>query len=97
MPAGATLATNGYKVYTRTATIAGTVSNPNDIVVVPGTPPCVADIVTDGVVNGADLALVLTNWGSCPSSTCVADIDRDGVVGASDLSIVLASWGGCAN
>jgi len=53
--------------------------------------------VTDGVVNGADLALVLTNWGSCPSSTCVADIDRDGVVGASDLSIVLASWGGCAN
>ena len=97
VPAGATLTTNGLKVYTRTATIAGTVSNPNDIVVVPGTPPCVADIVTDGVVNGADLALVLTNWGSCPSSTCVADIDRDGTVGASDLSIVLASWGGCAN
>lgn len=64
---------------------------------VPGARPCVADIVTDGVVNGADLALVLTNWGPCASSTCVADIDRDGTVGASDLSIVLASWGGCAN
>jgi hypothetical protein len=97
VPAGATLTTNGLKIYTRIATIAGTVSNPNDIVVVPGTPPCVADIVTDGVVNGADLALVLTNWGPCAGSTCVADIDRDGVVGASDLSIVLASWGGCAN
>jgi hypothetical protein len=97
VPAGSTLTTNGYKIHTRAATIAGTVSNPSDIVVVPGTPPCVADIVTDGVVNGADLALVLTNWGPCASSTCVADIDRDGTVGASDLSIVLASWGGCAN
>ena len=97
VPAGATLVTNGLKVYTRTATIAGTVSNPSDIVVVPGTPPCVADIVADGVVNGADLALVLTNWGPCATSTCVADIDRDGTVGGSDLSVVLAAWGGCAN
>ena len=97
VPAGALLLTNGHRIYTRTATIAGEVSNPDDIVIVPGTPPCVADIVTDGVVNGADLALVLTNWGPCASSTCVADIDRDGTVGASDLSIILASWGGCAN
>ena len=97
VPAGATLVTNGLKVYTRVATIAGTVSSPSDIVVVPGTPPCVADIVADGVVNGADLALVLTNWGPCATSTCVADIDRNGTVDAADLSAVLVGWGGCAD
>jgi hypothetical protein len=97
VPAGAPLTTNGLKVYTRIATIAGTVSNPNDIVVVPGTQPCVADIVADGVVNAADLALVLTSWGPCATGTCVADINRDGTVNAADLSEVLVAWGGCAN
>jgi hypothetical protein len=97
VPAGATLTTNGFKIYTRVATIAGTVSNPSDIVVVPGTPPCVADIVADGVVNGADLALLLVNWGPCASSTCIADIDRSGTVDAADLTAVLVAWGNCAD
>ena len=97
VPAGATLTTNGYKIYTRVATIAGSVSNPNDIVVIEDAPPCVADIVTDGVVNGADLALLLVNWGPCAGSTCIADIDRSGTVDAADLTAVLVAWGSCAN
>ena len=97
MPAGATLVTNGYKIYTRAATIAGTVSNPGDIVVVPGAPPCVADIYADGDVNSADLGILLSAWGTCASSTCAADLNRDGQVDSTDLGIVLSAWGPCAD
>jgi len=95
VPAGATLVTNGYRICTRTATIAGTVSNPADVIVVPGTPPCAADLFADGVVSGADLSILLERWGPC-SGTCIADIDGDGIVGAADLSLLLVSWGPCA-
>jgi hypothetical protein len=95
VPAGATLATNGHRIYVRSATIAGTVSDPAEIVVVPDVPPCPADLFTDGIVNAADLGAVLTAWGPC-GGPCTADIDGDGQVGASDLSLLLASWGPCA-
>jgi len=95
VPAGATLTTNGYRIYTRTATIAGTVSNPADIIVVPDAPPCPADLFPDGIVSAADLSILLERWGPC-SGSCIADIDGDGQVGASDLSLLLASWGACA-
>lgn len=96
VPAGATLVTNGHKIYTRVATVAGEVSNPNDIVVVPGTPPCVADIFPNGFVDAADLSALLVSWGPC-SGSCVADLDRDGEVDASDLAQLLVSWGPCAD
>jgi hypothetical protein len=96
VPAGATLVTNGYRIYTRAATIAGTVSDPADVIVVPGTPPCPADIVADGVVNAADLALLLTNWGQCAGS-CTADLNGNGSVDAADLAALLTAWGPCAN
>ena len=60
------IVTNGFKVYTRAATIAGSVSNLADVVVVPGTPPCIADLYRDGIVNGADLGILLAGWGACP-------------------------------
>jgi hypothetical protein len=97
VPAGATLVTNGLKIYTRAATIAGTVSNPGDVVVVPGAPPCIADVVPDGVVNSADLGVILAGWGPCTGSTCFGDLNRDGQVDSSDLGIVLSAWGPCAN
>ncbi|MFM7258974.1 MAG: FG-GAP repeat protein [bacterium] len=95
VPAGATLVTNGYRIYTRAATIAGTVSDPADIIVVPAAPPCPADLFPDGVVSAADLSILLERWGPC-SGSCIADIDGDGNVGASDLSLLLVSWGPCA-
>ena len=96
VPAGATLVTNGYRIYTRAATIAGTVSDPADIIVVPGTPPCAADLVPDGEVNAADLSTLLVKWGPC-TGACMGDLDGDGNVGAADLSLLLVSWGPCAN
>jgi hypothetical protein len=97
VPAGATLETNGYRIYTRAATIAGSVSNPGDIVVVPDLPSCPADVVPDGIVNSADLGVVLAGWGPCTGSNCFGDINRDGQVDSSDLGFVLSAWGPCAD
>ena len=97
VPAGATRVTNGYTIYTRAATIAGSVSNPGDIVVVPDLPSCPADVTLDGVVDSADLGVILSGWGACPAGSCLADVNRDGAVDSADLGIVLSAWGGCAD
>ena len=60
-----------------------------------GEAPCVADLNGDGVVNGADLSVVLAFWGSCETSDCPADFDGDGAVTGADLSVLLATWGFC--
>jgi hypothetical protein len=51
------------------------------------------DLNHDGLVNGVDLAIVLSNWGACGSGPCPGDIDRDGLVNGVDLAIVLSNWG----
>jgi len=71
--------------------------------------PCIADIVDsstiqpppDGVVDGADLAYILGEWGPNPGS--IADIvdsatilpPPDGIVDGADLAFLLGSWGPC--
>ena len=50
-----------------------------------GTP---ADLNGDGFVNGADLALLLGQWGG--SGT--ADLTGDGIVNGADLAILLGAW-----
>lgn len=47
-----------------------------------------ADLNTDGVVNAADLAMLLAAWG-----TPAADINGSGSTGAEDLASLLAAWG----
>jgi hypothetical protein len=47
-----------------------------------------ADLDGDGVVAGADLAILLGGWGS-PG---VADLNCDGTVGGADLAILLGAW-----
>ncbi|MGA0287515.1 MAG: hypothetical protein ACO3QA_10830, partial [Phycisphaerales bacterium] len=49
-----------------------------------------ADFDGDGVVGGADLAFLLSHWGSCAG--CPADLDGDAFVGGSDLAGLLAAW-----
>ena len=49
-----------------------------------------ADIDGDGIVNGGDLAALLSQWGPC--SGCAADLDGDGQVNAADLAVLLAAW-----
>lgn len=49
-----------------------------------------ADLFVDGVVNSADLAILLAVWGTADPR---ADLDRSGAVGATDLSALLTLWG----
>ena len=49
----------------------------------------VGDLNNDGLVNGADLAILLGAWGS---SDPIADLSGDGEVGGADLSILLGNW-----
>ncbi len=51
-----------------------------------------ADLNADGVVDGADLGLLLGSWGRC--GDCSADLDSDGVVNGGDLGLLLAAWTG---
>lgn len=53
-------------------------------------PPCSAvDLDCDGLVDGADLGLLLAAWGT---SDPTADIDDDGDVDGADLGLLLAGW-----
>jgi hypothetical protein len=48
-----------------------------------------ADINRDGLVNGADLALVLVAWGTDGPD---GDINKDGLVNGADLALILVAW-----
>jgi len=58
--------------------------------------PCAcafADLNCDGVVDAADLLIVLSGWGTCSDvNDCLADLNGDGVVDTSDLLIILSNW-----
>ena len=56
---------------------------------------CLGDLNLDGVVNGADLGLLLGAWGPCSSSPCTGDLNTDGVVNGADLGLLLGAWGAC--
>jgi len=48
------------------------------------------DLDGNGVIDGADLAALLSAWGTDDPE---ADLDHDGVVGGPDLAILLGGWG----
>lgn len=62
------------------------------------TPPgCPADIFSDGVVDAADLNVLLSRW-DCPNpdNNCEGgDLTGDGNVDAADLNVLLSAWGPC--
>ncbi|MFB0985293.1 MAG: hypothetical protein QMB94_03275 [Phycisphaerales bacterium] len=49
------------------------------------------DLTGDGFVDGRDLGILLSQWGTDGT----ADLDSDGVVGGGDIGLLLASWGPC--
>ncbi len=52
-----------------------------------------ADLNADGLVNSADLTVMLAAWGRCArESECPADLDTDGWVDGRDLSLLVAAW-----
>lgn len=59
-------------------------------------PGCDADLDGNCIVNGADMGLLLANWGTCGDpSNCPGDLDFNGVINGSDLGLILAAWGNC--
>jgi hypothetical protein len=53
--------------------------------------PCMGDLDGNGVVNGADLGMVLAGWGTAGSS----DLDGNGTTNGADLGLLLSGWGVC--
>jgi hypothetical protein len=57
---------------------------------------CPGDITRNGTVDGVDLALVLSTWGTNGAQGAVnCDLNNDGVVDGMDLATVLGGWGAC--
>ena len=54
--------------------------------------PCVGDINQDGIVNAADLGLLIGAWGNKGGA---ADLNDDGLVNAADLGLLIGAWGPC--
>jgi hypothetical protein len=50
-----------------------------------------ADLNSSGTVDGADLAILLSQWGAGASSP--ADLTDDGLVNGGDLAVLLGDWG----
>ena len=58
-------------------------------------PTCAdADIYRDFNVNGADLGILLSQWGPNTPLT-ESDLNKDGFVNGADLGIMLSFWGAC--
>jgi hypothetical protein len=50
-----------------------------------------SDLNSDGLVNGADLGILLSHWGSANPA---ADVNDDGIVNGADIGVLLAEWTG---
>lgn len=50
----------------------------------------IGDFDGDGGVNGADLGILLSQWGACAG--CSADLNCDGTVSGADLGDLLSRW-----
>ena len=54
--------------------------------------PCAADLTGNGVVDSADLGILLAYWGPKPNN---GDLNDDGMTDAADLGLLLSMWGDC--
>lgn len=67
----------------------------NITVMINNNPNCgvepLGDVTGDGIVNVADMLLVISSWGQC--ARCAADLNDNGVVNVADLLIVINHWG----
>jgi hypothetical protein len=56
-------------------------------------PPCPSDLDGNGVIDPADIGLVLLDFGAC--SGCSTDLDQSGAVDTADISLLLLDFGDC--
>jgi hypothetical protein len=55
------------------------------------------DLTGDGLVDGADLVVLMSQWGSCAPwgnglTVCSADFTGDGIIAHEDLNLLLRYW-----
>ncbi len=66
-----------------------------DIAVTPYDETLPGDLTGDGTVSGADLGILLSEWGACDDcGDCPADLTGDCEVGGADLGVLLSNWTG---
>jgi hypothetical protein len=73
----------------------GTLEDTNDDGVPNVCDLCLGDITGNGVVDAADLGILLAVWNTDGKNVPEADINGDGTVNAADLGILLGAWGSC--
>lgn len=56
-------------------------------------PPCPGDANGDGLVNSADLSVLLSQFGTAVTPGTGSDFNADGIVNSADLSVLLANFG----
>jgi formylglycine-generating enzyme required for sulfatase activity/alpha-tubulin suppressor-like RCC1 family protein len=56
---------------------------------------CDGDLNQDNQLNGADLGVLLGQWGTSGGTTG-ADLNHDGTANGADLGLMLGAWGSCA-
>ena len=61
----------------------------------PSCAPCPGDTDASGTVDGVDLAIILSRWGTPAKDYPAADTNGDGTVDGIDLATVLGGWGAC--
>lgn len=57
-------------------------------------PDCPGDLDCSGTVDGADIGIMLSDWGPLPQSIR-SDANGDGIVDGADLGLLLVGWGPC--
>jgi len=62
---------------------------------VPDSCQCFGDITGNRLVDGIDIAILISAWGGGGSGEFDADLDQNGLVDGRDLAIVLSTWGAC--
>ncbi len=56
--------------------------------------PLSTDVDANGVVDGADLGVMLSQWGACVAPHgCASDVNVDGVIDGADLGDLLSAFG----
>lgn len=58
-----------------------------------GPSACPADLNHDGQVGSADIAVLLSAWGTAGANG--EDLDGNGTVGSPDVAFLLSAWGAC--
>ncbi|MDA1008095.1 MAG: PQQ-dependent sugar dehydrogenase, partial [Planctomycetota bacterium] len=61
---------------------------------IPDVCQCPSDIIENQIVDGADLGVLLSEWGPALPTT-LSDIDGSGIVDGVDIGIMLSNWGPC--